>query len=67
MTANFQDTDSLLVDRGQTNYKATYADLKESLERDGLDPGPGPDPDPGDLVISKPSVLAPPDLSLIHI
>jgi hypothetical protein len=61
MTANFKDTDSLLVDRDQANYKATYADLKASLERDGLDPGPGPDPGPGDVVISKPSVLAPPN------
>ena len=39
MTANFQDNDNLVVAREETTYKSTYADLKDSLDRDGIGGG----------------------------
>ena len=42
MAETFQDTDDLVVCRSETNYKSTYADLKASLERDGIGGGGTP-------------------------
>ena len=36
-----QDTDNLIVGRGDTSYKLTYEDLKDKLEEDGLGGGGG--------------------------
>ena len=43
-----QDTDNLIVGRGDTPYKITYEKLKEKLEEDGLGSITNIDPSPGD-------------------